>query len=321
MSAPEHSIFDVRNQVERVYNKLEDEKLKSAEFEKSSQSPFFSFPKINHHIANQAVFDAIKNRLAGFYPPILLSEHIVHSREKVSKLGRYLPVIAHRNTLNGIDFIVEDRNRLLSAVRSARADQNSGFVEGSSHDWKKHWALTLSFLATDGIGFREIFRPHIIERPLEDNNKLPFDARFGRDITVDVSSLHIAVAEFSGLQQTRCNVHIDNLTVTLGGISDVVGISPSVINHFVNELLWKTKLQGKLPDWILDAFDISLLNPDEGFLRFGIGATIINKPNLKWTINYSAGLNNNTHLEWSGSFKFERSVSTGLVVKFNLGGG
>ncbi len=70
-----------------------------------------------------------------------------------------------------------------------------------------------------------------------------------------------------------------------------------------------------------DAFDISLLNPDEGFLRAGIGATIINKPNFRWTINYSVGLNNNTHPEWSGSFKFEHSVGTGLVVRFNLGGG
>lgn len=321
MSTPETSIFDVRKQVEQVYNKLEDEKLKSPGFTRSSQSPFFNIPQITHHIANQAVFDAIKNRLASFYPPILLGEHIVHSWEKVNKLGRYLPVIAHRNTLNGIDFIVEDRNKLLCAIRNTSADQKSAFVEGSNHDWKKHWALTVSFLATEGIGFREIYIPKIIDRPMENKNNLPFDSRFGRDITVDVSSLHIAIAEFPALKQTRCNVHIDNLTVTLGGIGDVVGISPSVINHFVNELLWKTKFQGKLPDWVIDAFDISLLNPDEGFLRAGIGATIINRPNLKWTINYSVGLNNNTNLEWSGNFKFERSVGTGLVVRFNLGGG
>jgi hypothetical protein len=176
--------------------------------------------------------------------------------------------------------------------------------------------LTLSFLATDGIGFREIFRPTISDRPLDNTNELPFDARFGRDIRVDVSSLHVAVAEFAALNQTRCNIHIDNLTVTLGGIGNDVGISPSVINHFVNELLFKTKLQGKLPDWIIDTFDISLLNPDEGFLRMGIGATIINKPNFRWTINSSVGLNNNTHVEWSGGFKFDKSVATGITVIF-----
>ena len=83
-----------------------------------------------------------------------------------------------------------------------------------------------TFLATDGIGFREIYRPKIIDRPLENVNELPFDARLGRDITVDVSSLHVAVAEFNSLKQTRCNIHIDNLTVTLGGSGNDVGISP-----------------------------------------------------------------------------------------------
>ena len=66
----------------------------------------------------------------------------------------------------------------------------------------------------------------------------------------------------------------------------------------------------------IDAFDISLVNPDEGFLRAGIGATIINNPHFKWTINYSVGLNNNTHLEWSGGFKFEKAVGTSIIIIF-----
>lgn len=312
--------LNTKEVVEQVYNKLEVDKLKSTEFAPSLNSPFFSTEKhINYVGANQHVLDKIKNRLLTFSPQILLGEHIVNDWGKLVQLSkeRFLPVIAHRNTLNGIDFIVEDRNKLLCALRNAKADEDKpAFVEGSSNDWKKHWALTLSFLATDGIGFREIFRPKISDRPIENNKKLPFDARFGRDITVDVSSLHVAIAEFAALKQTRCNIHIDNLTVTLGGLGNNVGISPSVINHFVNELLFKTKLQGKLPDWIIDAFDISLLNPDEGFLRAGIGATIINNPHLKWTINYSVGLNNNTHLEWSGGFKFEKSFGTGISVLF-----
>lgn len=311
--------FDASKGGEQVFNKIEAEKLKSIEFEPSLKSPFFSTDK---HIlqvgANQHVLDSIKNRLLTFSPQILLGDHVVNNWGKLVQLSkeRFLPVIAHRNTLNGIDFIVEDRKKLLDAIRNARADDKAAFVEGTNNDWKKHWALTLSFLATEGIGFREIYRPKISDRPIENRNNLPFDARFGRDITVDVSALHFAVAEFAALKQTRCNIHIDNLTVTLGGLGNHVGISPSVINHFVNELLFKTKLQGKLPDWIIDAFDISLLNPDEGFLRAGIGVTIINSPNFKWKINYSVGLNNNTNLEWSGSFKFEKSVGTGIVVRF-----
>jgi hypothetical protein len=310
--------LDPKTVAERVFNKLEDEKLKSREILPVPSAFFNTNKHINYVGANQHVFDAIRKRLTNFVPQIWLGEHILHSWERLVELSklRYLPVIAHRNTLNGIDFIVEDRTKLLSAIKNAMADNKPAFVQGSKNDWSKHWPLTVSFLATDGIGFREIFRPKINDRPLENVNKLPFDARFGRDITVDVSSLHVAVSEFPALKQTRCNIHIDNLTVTLGGIGNDVGISPSVINHFVNELLFKTKLQGKLPDWIIDAFDISLLNPDEGFLRAGIGATIINKPNLKWTINYSVGLNNNTQLEWSGGFKFEKSFATGISVIF-----
>jgi hypothetical protein len=246
--------FDASKAAEQVFNKLEEDKLKSPQV-LPTPSPFITTEKhINHVVANQNVFDTISNRLTNFSPPILLSEHIVHNWEKIQELSkqRFLPVIAHRNTLNGIDFIVEDRNKLLCAIRNAKADSGRiAFVEGSKFDWSKHWALALSFKATDGLGYREIFRPKVIERPIENANKMRFDSRLGRDITVDVSSLHIAVAEFYALQQTRCNIHIDNLTVTLGGIGNDVGISPTAISHLVNELLFKTKLQGKLPDWIL----------------------------------------------------------------------
>lgn len=300
---------------EDLFNKLEDERLKIKR--KPASLPFSKIPQFRkYQVEHQQVFDAIKNRLTTFYPPILLDEHIVRSPEQIAALKDYAPVITYRNTLNGIDFVVEDRSSLLSAIRNAMADGKPAFVEGSSNDWKKHWALTVSFLATDGIGFREIFHPKVIERPIENNHKVPFDSRLGKDVTVDVSALHLAVSEFPKLNQTRCNIHIDEMTVTLAGINDDVRISPTVITHFVNELLLKTKLQGKLPDWMIDALDISLLNPNEGFLNAGIGATLINKPNFKWTIKYSAALNNNTNPEWSGNFKFEHSVGTSVVVRF-----
>lgn len=302
---------------EDTFNKLEDEKLKNPKPLPLSPLPHSKTPQFTYHVEYQKVFDTIKNRLASFNPAILLDEHIVNSWSKIEKLGRYLPVKTYRNVLNGIDFIVEDREKLLTAVRNARGDQQKpAFVEGSNQDWKKHWALTVSFLATDGIGFREIFRPKIVDRPIENPNNVRYDSRLGKDVTVDVSALHVAVSEFPKLNQTRCNIHIDEMTVTLAGIGEDVRISPTVITHFVNELLFKTKLQGKLPDWIIDAFDISLLNPNEGFLSAGIGATIINKPNFKWTIKYSAGLNNNTNPEWTGNFKFEHSVGTSIVVNF-----
>jgi hypothetical protein len=312
---------------QQVNNKAELEKLKtppepelpSTKFERSTGSPHVAGQKnIHHHVVNQQVFDAINKRLQTFTPPIVLGDHIAHSWDKIEKISkqRFRLVISHRHTLNGIDFIVEDREKLISAIRSAKAGSRNGFVEGSSSGWKQHWPLTLSFLATDGIGFREVFRPRINDRPLDTMPGMRFDTRLGRDVAIDISALHLAVAQFSTLGHVRCNVHIDNLTVTLGGIGEDVQISPSVISHFINELLFKTKLQGKLPDWILDTFDFSLLNPDEGFLNAGVVAHIINKPNFKWTLHFSVGLNNGAHPEWSGSFKFEKSLGTGVVVRF-----
>lgn len=318
------NLFDFRDFGD-VYNKVEEDKL--TEPLSMLQSTNFTTSKIDNYVGeNQKVYDAIKNRLMNFTPQILLGDHIVHSWERVKKLnasennkkspeGKYRRLIVHRNILNGIDFIIEDYDKLLCTIRNARADiSKPGFVEGSKKDFKKHWALALSFAATDGIGFREIFRPQIVERPLENFNRMPFDNRFGRDYTVDISSLHLAISNFKDFP--RCNIHIDNLTVTLGGITNEIGISPTSIGHIVNELLFKTYLQRKLPNWLIDAFDISLLDPHTGFLNAGIGATIINKPNFKWTINYSVGLNNSTHPEWSGSFKFEKSVGTGIVIRF-----
>jgi len=310
--------LDPKTAAEQVFNKLELERLKSPKPQPAPATSNSANMHINHVGANQHVFEKISDRLKTFNPQILLGEHIVHDWNRVVELSkqRFLPVIAHRNTLDGIDFIVEDRQKLLSAVRSAKAGSKPGFAEGTRNSWSKHWALALSFLATDGIGFREIFRPVVVERPLENDKNLAFDSRLGNDITVDVSSLHLAVSEFPSLNQTRCNIHIDNLTVTLSGMGDNVGISPTVIGHFVNELLFKTKLKGKLPDWVLDAFDIGLLNPVEGFLNAGVTATIINKPNFKWTIKYSVGLNNSTQVEWSGGFKFEKSLGTGITILF-----
>jgi hypothetical protein len=300
---------------QNLFNKLEDERLKRPLSPKSTL-PHSEQTNWIYHVEHQEVFDAIKKRLLTLFPAILLENHIAHSELRRKQLGNYLPVKTYRNTLNGIDFIVEDRNDLLSAVRSAMVGQKAAFIEGNNHDFKKHWPLAVSMLATEGVGFREIFRPQVIDRPVEDTKSVPFDSRLGADVTVDVSALHLSVAYFPGMMQHRCNIHIDNLTVTLAGIGDDVRISPTVIGHFVNELLFKTKLQGKLPDWILDAFDINILNPYDGFLSAGIGATIINKPNFKWTIRYSAGLSNSTTPEWSGSFKFEHSFGTSIVVTF-----
>lgn len=313
--------LDPRKVAEQLISKLDQARLVVP-----PNSPYATTKQLIRDIDNRPVFEKISNRLTYFTPAISLDNHIISDDKAIEqtvdekggthRIRRFYPVVAHRNTLDGIDFIVADRQKLITDIRNARADGKEAFAEGTGSDWSKHWALALSFGATEGLGFREIFRPYINDRPLLGPGSVPFDNRLGQDITVDISALHLAIAKFPKINQVRCNVHIDNLTVTLAGVGDALGLSPSFISHLVNELLFKTKLQGKLPNWVLDAFDISLLDPTHGFLNAGIGATIINRKNFKWTLKASVGLNSSTNQEWSGSFRFEGSIGTGIMIRF-----
>jgi hypothetical protein len=313
--------LDPRKVAAQVFDKVEQAKLVVP-----PNTPFTSTEQLIRDIENRGVFDKISRRLTYFTPPILLDKHIVSDdkaihcefdeRGRGQLVRRFYPVVAARNTLDGIDFIVADRQKLISTLRNTTADGKPAFWEGTGSDWSKHWALALSFGATDGLGFREIFRPFINDRPLLGPGSVPFDNRLGQDINVDISALHLSVANFPKINQIRCNVHIDNLTVTLAGVGDSLGLSPSFISHLVNELLFKTKLKGKLPNWVLDAFDISLVDPTQGFLNAGLGATIINRKNFKWTIKASVGLNNSVQHEWSGDFRVEGSIGTGIAIRF-----
>lgn len=313
--------LDPRKVAAQVFQKVEQAKLVVP-----PNNPFTTTQQLIRNIDNRAVFEKISNRLTYFTPAISLDNHIVSDDKAIERVvdqhggqhlvRRFYPVVAHRNTLDGIDFIVADRNKLIATLRNTTADGNKAFSEGTGSDWSKHWALALSFGATEGLGFRENYRPFLNDRPLLGTGSVPFDNRLGQDVSVDISALHLAVANFPKINQVRCNVHIDNLTVTMAGIGDAVGLSPSFISHLVNELLFKTKLQGKLPNWVLDAFDISLLDPTHGFLNAGIGATIINRKNFKWSLKASVGLNNSSHQEWSGDFRFEGSIGTGITIRF-----
>ena len=303
---------------------------------------------------NPEVFTEIENRLSKFTPKIVLKDHIEVDIDKINHINDVLdsknpaarpvssetkaamdnyiqPLLAYRNTLLGIDFVVKDREDLLTKLEIAKAyNLNEGgfapaFAKGSSNDWDRNWALTLSFLATQGVGFREIFRP-LLELPnhlLLPNHNITHDSRFGRELKRDISSLHIAVSDFAvgkvrpgEILFTWCNIHIDNLTVVVRGLGNEFSISPTSINHFINELVFKTWLQGLIPNWIIDRTNISFLNPDEGFLRAGVSIDLVKKSNFTWSIYLSTGFNNNAHREWSGDFKFENSVVTTINGTF-----
>src|SRR5690606_10376323 len=158
----------------------------------------------------------------------------------------------HERTLDGIDFVVKDRDAWLKALRAARTLEGEPvFAEGSKEDpkhWQrkgikgdpKHWALRLSFGATDGIGFREIWRFKLSKRQLQMTDARPakfgvermnatFSGNFGDDINLpDFSSLHVAVSEDtkSTPARTLCNVHIDQTGFVMSGPNKSLVVNP-----------------------------------------------------------------------------------------------
>jgi hypothetical protein len=235
------------------------------------------------------VYLTISSRLASFTPAILIAQHIGS--------GLY----AGRDTLHGISFVAKDLNKILHAFRSARDNRgNEAFAEGSKEDpqhWNNlgdpnNWALRKSFAETHGIGFREIWRPRLSDRPLrledaEPNRFRPkWDRRFSanfNDSTEDHSSIHCAIAP------DICNIHIDEMGFVMTGPDGDVIVDPDFAQHLVNELWIKSKLEKKLPTWLIDRFSIDLPNSTNDYSRIGVSFDLAKQKNyrVRWTSSCS----------------------------------
>jgi hypothetical protein len=269
----------------------------------------------NSAATNSDTFRTIENRLSHFNPPILLKKHI----------GSDLRV--HGNTLDGVDFVVKDRNKLLEELRAARDTSGQPvFAEGSKEDPKhwtrkgikgdpKHWALKLSFAATDGIGFREIWRLRLTDRALRLSKARPpglnvptldghFSANFGDDINLpDLSSLHCAVAEDTSEKPARtiCNIHIDAMGFVMTGPNNEVVVDPDFLRHTLVELLWKTKLKGKIPGWAVDRVNLIVPSSPNKYSKVGISFDVAHSKQYNLVISGSCGLASVGGFECSGT--------------------
>jgi hypothetical protein len=245
---------------------------------------------------NSDTFRAIEARLASFNPPIILSEHLVDKPRSVVDLE------VHPLTLQGVDFTAKDPDKFLEAVRKAKNGTDKAFNEGSTKaaDWKEHWAMTTSLLATKGIGFREPWRYYLggHGRQLADARPpgrgvpemdMDFAGYFGTANTINLSALHISVA-FG--KWTECNIHIDETGIAMTDLANNLTITPNVASHFANELLLKT-IAGealKLPTWFLDRFNFHFLSPEMGYRRVGVSMDVLKGKTYKLTISASCGL-------------------------------
>jgi len=173
-------------------------------------------------------------------------------------------------TLDGINFSPRNYKAFAQAVRDAQKANGRSFVEGKKHGTPD--VIDLSFLATSGTGFREISWTD------------------GKQATLDFSALHLA------LSPVRCNVHIDEFGVVIGGPNGDISLSPNALHHIANELILKTIIKEflydkiKLPKWFIDHLFVELPNTSSGFDRAGWGVEFHPWKSVRITAGHSCTL-------------------------------
>lgn len=243
-------------------------------------------------------YQKIAARLARLNPAIKISDYLIESS-----------LVAGSDTLEGINFEPKLNPKakpptLLSALKQAKdAIGQPAFAIGSKLD-SSHWALQLSFRETKGTGFREIWRLRLTDRPLRWSEGRPglnvpgldagFNAHFGDNPTLpDLSSLHCAVSD------KLCNIHIDEMGFVMEGMNGEVVVNPDFLRHFLVELLWKTKMKGKIPDWVVDHVSWIVPSSPNQYSRIGISFDLVQSENVKLALTGSCGLEGG--FNWSGT--------------------
>lgn len=211
-------------------------------------------------------YTEIATRLLRMNPPIKIADHIgARSKLKVAA-----------TVLDGISFQAKDHKQLIAELRAARDQLGNKAFSEARIDNEPHWALKLSFGATEGTGFRETWRfPPLSDRIAWERrpgsygrqHARNYNGQFG-DVTglPNLTSLHCAVS--IGI----CNIHIDQTGFVLEGLNNNISLTPDFAQHLVNELLFKTYAKEWAPGWAKKAFDrVSLVYPNtaNNFSRMG----------------------------------------------------
>lgn len=222
---------------------------------------------------NSDVFKKIYKRMEGL--GIDLDAHI----------GSHLE--AGRLTLDGINFVAKDHNRLLDALTDLKYPAGDKVFFRGAKSARGHFVGNLSFLATDGIGFRQIWQTFPDERPVAVPNSRTgpamdpkLSARFGDSQNLpDLTSVHCAVSK------RMCNVHIDEMGFVVTDAKGNVIVDPDALRHIFVELLWKTDLQGKLPFWALDHVNFTIPSSPNDFSRVGVSVDVAQFGRVKIALN------------------------------------
>lgn len=202
-----------------------------------------------------AVYKEIDRRLKAY--SIDLKDYIYVD----PKIGSTLKV--NNTTLDGITFLEKSKFALSAngksleyALSNAKSSNGcsafAGQIKKSDLD---NAMLQMSFLATKGKGFREIFylpdeaNPAVAlgdpeKRILLNQDNQFFDLKFGKMTDApDITSIHV------DMEKTQTSIHLDKQGfIFASGKSGEVYLSSNVLQHIIDELIIKDKFFGLFGD-------------------------------------------------------------------------
>ena len=216
-----------------------------------------------------------------------------------SSIGGYLDV--GRSVLDGVSFVADDHQKLDRDLTRLTYPGGAKVFFRGGRSARGHFAGNLSFLATEGIGFRQIWRTDPAERPSAASPaadapamSAKASARFGDSMNApDLTSIHWAVSK------RLCNVHIDQMGFVITDANGNVIVDPDALRHIFVELLWKTDLQGKLPFWALDNVNFVIPSSPNDFSRVGVTVDVAKFGRVNIALNGTCSLDGK--METSGT--------------------
>ena len=293
------------------------------------------------HMSDPKVADTyriISDRLRTFSPQILIEQYIDvdHVDKKGTRTFKVEP-----STLGGIFFHAKDFEALRRAFKSSTNSLGEPAFDYFSlkPDKIKHFfssltnlnLLDVSYLATKGYGFREIWNPvKLDERPLSMADARPgrvsqhwdkkFGAQFGEagigDKRRDITAVHAAILD------DICNIHIDDVGFVMRGLGGVGGMTPDFGQHLVDELLWKTYLAPLIWEHLGEYVTINLPSSRTGYRpSLGITADFPDKGlSLSATFTFKCKCLSGGGTEID-SIPDGYSIGIGVAKTFDFGGG
>lgn len=210
-----------------------------------------------------SVYTEIKNRLDSF--SIDLDDYIYinpHTQETTLQV--------ENTTLDGISFraghkrsdgeFIRGNDVLKDALFNAKSGNGLRAFAGqiNSEDLASI-PLQLSFLATDGLGFREIFYlPEGLIPARDSNNQILlnqdnrlYDRKFGKMVdSPDVTSIHVDMVD-----DGPTSIHLDKQGFVFADRDGKIYLASNVAQHVFDELLLKDKFfglfgEGAAPTWL-----------------------------------------------------------------------